>query len=406
MARITMKRNILVTATTFPRWKNDSEPPFVLNLCKELKKSFNVIVLAPHYKKAKKYEIMGGIKIYRFRYFFPVALQKVCYEGGILENLKRSFIARLQIPFLTIFELISVLRLLKKEDIDIIHAHWIIPQGFLAYVANKLTKKQYVVTAHAGDVFPLKNNIFKKLAKATLKNSSYCTVNSSYTKKAVNNIGKTIRIGVIPMGVNLKYFNIKNKSDFLKRNFKAKHIILFVGRLAEKKGLEYLIKAMPEVIRKFRNTKLLVIGKGPAENKLKQLTKKLDPDRKIIFLGKMSNEQLPKYYASSDIFVGPSITTKSGDTEGLGIVFLEAISSGIPVIGTNVGGIPDIIKNNKTGLLVEQKNPKELSKAIIKMISDNKLRKKLQYNAYQHIKELYNWKNIGKRFTKVFKSIA
>jgi glycosyltransferase involved in cell wall biosynthesis len=397
-----MKRNILVTATTFPRWKNDSEPSFVLNLCKELKKSFNIVVLAPHYKKAKKYGVIDGIKIYRFRYFFPAALQKVCYEGGVLENLKKSPIARLQIPFLAIFELISVLRLLKKEDIDIIHAHWIVPQGFLAHVTNKLTKKPYVVTAHAGDVFTLKNNLLKKLAKSTLKNSSYCTVNSSYTKKAVDNICKTTRIEVIPMGVNLKSFNMKKKSNFLKRNFKAKDIILFVGRLAEKKGLEYLIKAMPDVIRKFRNAKLLVIGKGPTENKLKQLTKKLNLDRKIIFLGKMSNEQLPKYYASSDVFVGPSIITKSGDTEGLGIVFLEAISSGIPVIGTNVGGIPDIIKNNKTGLLVEQKNSKELSKAIIKMISDNKLRKKLQYNAYQHIKEVYNWKNIGERFTKVF----
>ena len=133
-----MGRKILVTATTFPRWKDDTEPGFVFYLSNLLsKKGHKVTALVPHHFNAKRYELMGNIKVYRFPYFYPYKLQKLCYDGGILENMKKSIFAKIQAPFLFLAELINMKKIIQKEKIDLIHAHWILPQGVLAALFKK-----------------------------------------------------------------------------------------------------------------------------------------------------------------------------------------------------------------------------------------------------------------------------
>ncbi len=400
------KKKILVTATTFPRWKNDSEPSFVYALSSTLeKKGYKTVVLAPHYYKAKIFEVMGNLKVYRFPYFYPLRFQRLCYEGGILENLKKSFLAKIQMPFLLLSEYFHTIKIIKKEKIDFIHAHWIVPQGFIAALIKKLYKIPFISTAHAGDVFPLKKGMIKNLARFAIKNSSYVTANSSFTKSSILRLMNVKNIEVVPMGVDLKNFNAKNKDNKLRTKYNIKNeFILFVGRLAEKKGVEYLIRAIPLVLEKLPNSKLLIVGDGPEKEKLTNLTKKLNLEEYVIFVGKLRLEDLPKFYATADVFVGPSIVTEKGDTEGLGIVFLEAIASGTCVIGSNVGGIPDIIKHNKTGLLVEQKNPKQLAHSIVSLLKNKKLQKKLNKNAIRHI-STYSWDIIASKFEKIYDKI-
>ena len=131
------KKKVLVTATTFPRYKDDTEPSFVFDLCKEMKAEYDQIVLVPSDPNAKDKEEMDGIPIMRFRYFFK-KLQRLCYEGGIRPNMEKSFLARIQAPFLFFAEFFAVRKMVKKEKIDLIHAHWIIPQGLVAYVMKKM----------------------------------------------------------------------------------------------------------------------------------------------------------------------------------------------------------------------------------------------------------------------------
>ena len=401
-------KNVLVTATTFPRWKDDAEPNFVYVLSNLLaKKGYNITVLAPHHYGAKKFEILGNLKVYRFPYFYPLRFQRLCYEGGVLENIRKSFIAKIQVPFLFISELFYTTRIIKKEKIDLIHAHWVIPQGVIAAIIKKLYKIPFIATAHAGDIFPIRKNMLKNLARFALKNSSYITVNSSFTKNSILKIYNANNIEVIPMGINLNEFNPKKMENKLKNKYGSENkLILFVGRLAKKKGVEYLIKSMPLVLKNLPRTKLLVIGYGPEKIKLLNLTKELKIEDNVIFIGKVRNQDLPKYYATADLFVGPSIVTETGDTEGLGIVFLEALASGTCVIGSNVGGIPDIIKHNKTGILVQQKNSHQLAKAIVKILRNEKLSKRLVKNGQLHVKNNYSWNLVGKKFNRVFGTIA
>lgn len=400
-------KNILVTATTFPRWKNDTEPNFVFMLSRLLAGHGNkVVVLAPHFHKARKFEVIDGVRIYRFSYFFPYRLQKVCYEGGIFGNLKKYKIALFQLPLLVASEFFNMARLIKKEKIDVVHAHWILPQGFLAYLCKKLFNVPYVATAHAGDVFPLKNKFFRLLSNLAIKNSDFCTANSTYTKKELKKISGSKSIRLIPMGVDVNQFAGKSKNMGLSEKLGIKkEFILSVGRLVEKKGTKYLIMAMRAVVEKFPNAKLIIVGDGPERNSLEALTKKLGLGRNVIFAGKISSNNLPEFYSSADLLVGPSIITESGDTEGLGVVFLEALASGTCVIGSDVGGIPDIIEHNKTGLLVRQKDSKQLAAAISRLLLNAKLRKRLALNGQRKVKKIYSWNLIGKKFNEIFMQV-
>lgn len=402
-----MGKRILVTATTFPRWKNDTEPSFVFYLSNFLsKKGHKVTVLVPHHYNAKRYEIMDNVGVYRFPYFYPYKLQRLCYEGGILENLRKSILARVQIPFLFLIELLYMRKIIKKEKINLIHAHWILPQGILAALYKKFFRVPYIITVHAGDIFPIRNAIFKYFSKFTLRNCDYCTANSSYTKEAILNIFKIKNIEVIPMGVDFKVFGKNKKNHTIRKRFNIDgKFILFVGRLAEKKGVKYLLMAMPDVLKKFPDAKLVIVGDGFEKDNIIKLISELGLTKNVVLAGKIENKELPDYYATADVFVGPSIITKKGDTEGLGVVFLEALASVTCVIGSNVGGIPDIIKNNKTGLLVKEKDPRELAEAIIKVLSDAKLRDKLARQGQKYIKANFSWDNIAESFDNMIKEI-
>ncbi len=399
--------NILVTATTFPRWQHDAEPAFVYFLSRLLaKRGHTVINLVPHHPGAKLFEEKDGMKIYRFKYFFEKQ-QRLCYDGGILANLKKSRFAKLQVPLLVAAEYLAIRKILKKEKIDIMHAHWIIPQGYLAALIKKKFGIPYIVTAHAGDVFPLKSTLLKRFGRIALRNCDACTVNSLATKKAVEAVMPLDRIHVIPMGVDLSAFSPSKKDASLRKQLgMPDQLILFVGRLAEKKGLTFLLDAMPTVLKKFPKAKLLIIGDGPLKSALEQQAQQLGIHKSVIFIGKMSNDELPRYYATADLFVGPSIVTASGDTEGLGVVFLEALASGTAVIGSNVGGIPDIIKDGITGLLVEQKNAKALAEKIIEMLRNLKLRQTLVKNGQKHIQRNYDWETIADEFDLLLKNVA
>jgi len=397
---------VLVLTTTFPRWENDSTPPFVYNLCKNLSPDFKITVLAPHHPQAKFKETMGGLKIHRFPYFFPFELQRLCYEGGILPNIKSSFLAKIQIPFLIFSELVFACRLAKKEKPKLIHAHWTVPSGTIALIIKRFFDIPVLVTAHAGDVFS-KNKLIEYSNYLVIKYADFITVNSKATKKALLRPNKKCsRVSIIPMGVDAHKFKPirrgKTRKIRNKLGLNNKKIILFVGRLAEKKGTSYLVKAMPEILKKFPDSHLLLIGYGPEEKKLKTLTKRLGLREKISFLGRIPNEELPLYYNLGDVFVAPSIQTESGDTEGLGVVLLEATACGTPVIGTDIGGISDIIKNKQTGLLVKQRNPKKIAQAVILLLENPLIKKKISSNSERKIVELFTWKVVTKKFKRVY----
>ncbi len=395
-----MKRKVLVLASTFPRWKNDTLPPFIYELSRRLTKEFDVSVLAPHYPKAKTYEVMEGLKVYRFRYFLE-RYEKLACSGGILPLLKKCRLYYFLVPFFLLGEFLALMKLTKKLKPNIIHAHWIIPQGFIAALNKKINKIDYILTTHGGDIFGLQGKILTTIKNFTLKKASRITVVSNAIKKEIlTKLNSKLDISVIPMGVDSVLFNPSKRDNSIKENY---HIngpfLLFVGRLTEKKGVKYLIEAMPKIIKNFPKTKLIIIGNGELEQKLKELTNRLNLEENIFFIGAIQNKELPKYYATADIFIGPSIISRGGDTEGFGLTFVEAGMSGCWLIGSDIGGISDIIEDGKNGFLTKEKNSEDISNKIIKSI---KLRHKFN-NSRKILVNKFDWKVISEKYRGILK---
>ncbi|MFH1551668.1 MAG: glycosyltransferase family 4 protein [bacterium] len=169
-----------------------------------------------------------------------------------------------------------------------------------------------------------------------------------------------------------------------------------VSRLVKKNGLEDLIQAGQYLDFPF---KILIIGKGSDKDKLIKLTKKLNLEEKIFFLGHIQYEDLVSYYSASDVFVRPSLS------EGLGNVFLEAMANELPIIGTNVGGIPDFLKHRETGLFCKVNNPKSIAEQIKEILFDRTLQKKIIMNGMKLVEENYTWHNIALKMKKIFLSL-
>src|SRR5210317_2568346 len=168
------KKKLLVTTSTFPRWKNDTDPPFVYELSRRLTYYFDISVLTPNYPGAHTREEISGIKVHRFRYFFR-NLELLAGSEGILPTLKKNSLFYLLVPFFLIGELWALLKLTRKIKPDIIHAHWILPQGFIAALAKKITGVPYVLTTHGGDIYGMQGKFSTALKRYALNNAAHTT---------------------------------------------------------------------------------------------------------------------------------------------------------------------------------------------------------------------------------------
>ena len=403
---------VLVLTTTFPRWKNDTTPAFVYELSKRIKEEFEIVVLAPHCEGAKRFEIMEGLNVYRFPYFYPAKYQRLAYGGGILPNLKRSHLAKIQVPLLFLSELFYAFKIIREKKIDVIHSHWIIPNGLIGAICKKIQKKKHLLTLHAAGLFALERlPLKKKIANFVVEHCDKITVVSSYIhERLLNLIQPKIldniknKTEIIPMGVNTSLFRLNtNKNELkIKYSIKSKSVLLFTGRLAEKKGLAYLIKAMPEVLSKSSNTELIICGDGPLKKEMEQLVKEIDLEKFVRSTGYVTNKEKIDYLSLSDILIVPSIVAQSGDTEGLPVVILEGLAAGKPIIASDVSGVKDVIKDGWNGFLVEQRNPEQIAEKVLELLNEEELRVRFSKNALETAKK-YDWEVIGGEYEKIIK---
>ncbi|MBI2139339.1 glycosyltransferase [Candidatus Woesearchaeota archaeon] len=390
---------VLFLSSMYLRYKGDTRGLMVYELAKNLlKKGISVEVIAPHDRQCKKDEDMGGIMVRRFPYFYPRSLQKLTYGAGIPTNLRRSIMAKLQVPLFGVSFLNKAVE--RAGHADIIHAQWIEP-GLIAVAAGKIAKKPVIVTVRR--INP--RGISRAVAKFVLQHADCIIFNSTFTKDECLKIAKPKRYAVIANGVDTQMF--KKQSSMMRSALaipKSNKIILFVGLLVEKKGVEYLIKAMKEIEPLHPHTALLIVGEGPESERLKSLAESLGLKNSIRFLGQVDPETLAKIYGIADIFVLPSIKDSGGETETLGVVLLEAMASELPVIASDVGGIPDIVDRN-VGSLVPQKDPHALAKTLIRLLDSPRLAAKMGKAGRKKAMEHFSSRKQAEKTIKLYREV-
>lgn len=398
------KRRILVLTSTFPRWKSDTEPGFVFELSKNLvRNGYSVDVIAPHAPGAKHFEELEGLRVYRYQYFFE-RFQGLSYQGGISANLKSNKLNYLLIPFFFIFQFFTIINRVKNDDYDLIHAHWLIPQAFMAVLASKYIpdfNTPILCTSHGADLYTLNSFFLKRVKKWVAKYCVHVCVVSNAMKNFIEKSGiKNKDVSVLSMGVDLKNIFIPSKE--IKR---IDNRLIFVGRFVDKKGIPVLIKALSKVVLLNPDVELLLVGDGPLRQEISAMVMSYGLEKNISFYGSEIKEKLPKLYSSASIAVVPSIIDKSGDTEGLGLVTIEAMGCECVVVASELEPIKEVIEDQITGILFQPGNSEQLSQCLIDLLNNKNKRESISKEGRKKSKQLYDWENITIDYCKLMESL-
>lgn len=393
---------ILVLTSTYPRWENDTDPKFVYNLCQYLGQDNEVHVVAPHAEGTATKEVKNGIRVFRYRYCIE-RWETLAYDGGILPNLKQNRFRLLLVPFFLVSQCLLTIKLLRRYNYDVIHAHWIIPQGLVALLARPFAKvpPTIVATSHGGDLFALKGGLLARVKRWVTQGADHLTVVSSTMKaKAVEQQLKDEKsTSVIPMGVD-------SRGAFRPpREGSARKGLLFVGRLVNKKGIEYLLQALPRVLEQNPNETLTIIGSGPLQASLEDLARNLGISEQVLFLGSLINTEIPDYLRSAAVTIFPSIVADDGDQEGTPVAIMEALACECAIIVSDYPGARDIIENGKNGILVSQRSTEQLAQAVTLLLQSPQMRRKLGVAGRTSVQQHYDWQVIGSKFITLFQTL-
>lgn len=398
-----VRHRLLVLASTYPRWCGDHEPGFVHELNRRLVDTFEVHVICPHAPGAASQEVLDGVTIHRFRYA-PVAVETLVQDGGILANLKRAPWKWCVVPFFILGLLVEILKQLRRTRPDCIHAHWIVPQGLALALFGVITKKlpPFLLTSHGGDLFSLRGRLFSTLKRWVLRRASAVTVVSRPMLREAAMLGADAdRTSVIPMGVDFEdRFSLEPRVE------RVAGRILFVGRLVEKKGLKYLIQALPTIRQRVHSAHLVVVGSGPEMPALTAMVSALGLQDCVQFRGALSQEALPEFYRQASVFVAPFVDAVSGDREGLGLVSIEAVACGCPVVVGDVPVVADIFLDTEMDMRAIPGCPESLAQKIgdVLVAPEQAIRRVLEVR--QRLTGQLSWEIVKTRYSVLLKNMV
>ncbi len=397
------RRTILVVASTYPRWHGDHEPGFVHELNRRLVDQFHVHVVCPHAPGVAPDEVMDGVSIHRFAYA-PGPLETLVQDGGILANLNRSPWKWGLVPFFFLGMVVACLRCIRQIEPHAIHAHWIIPQGLAIALLSVFSRRlpPFLITSHGGDLFGLRGRIFRLLKHWVLRRASAITVVSRPMVQAIVELEVPLNeISVIPMGVD---FSRRFSVDRGKKRIAGQ--ILFVGRLVEKKGVKYLIDALPMIRARVPGAHLVVVGAGPELGALAAQVCSLGLDDCVEFRGPLPQDALPQLYQSASVFVAPFIDADSGDKEGLGLVTIEAIACGCPVVVGDVAVVADIFLDTEMDMRAIPGSPESLAAKITSVLLAPEAALQRTAVIRERLEERLGWPSVASRYGALLTAVG
>ena len=394
---------VLVIGSVYPRFDKDAEVPWLRTSVAHLKKAgVEIQVLAPSYKGLKSHEI-DGTRVNRFRYA-PTSWEILTHEEGAPSKMaSRPWLQLLAIPYI-INGFFKCLKICRKWRPDIIHAHWPFPHAYIALGAAKLFRIPLVLNFHGAELLLIrKKKWVKPLLKFAIGQAQAVFANSSFTAGKIKAI-RNVDVEWSPYGTTL---DEREGSGLAPHPVNGKFKVLFVGRHIERKGICYLIEAAKYLSAdKFE---IRIVGEGDLTEELKAQAAQLEGDKNaasIVFTGKLVAPELAREYREANVFVLPAIVDHKGDTEGLGVVLIEAMELGLPINASDVGGIPDVVVNNESGILVPEKDPVALADAIKRIESDPQYTESLLEGARNRIAEHFTWDNITRRQIEIYEQLT
>lgn len=387
-----------VLTSTYARDPDDTQVPWMRELNNRLVNQVeHLVVMAPSYRNLKSHEI-DGLKVERFRYA-PSCVEALTHDEGAPNKTRRLGPKLLAVPYL-LCGVIAVFFWCIKHRINVLHVHWPFPHGFWAILPKYLLGIRIVSFSHGAELAMARRSPgVHHVLSWLLRMSDERLANSSHTATGVEQVSGLLA-KVIPYGASIEgrgTIEMPNGAD-------ETELLLFCGRLIQRKGIDVLLRAMPAILHE-RDVRLVITGEGDRKDEWMQLASELGLDSVVEFAGFVSDDELAVLYQQCSAYVHPAIFDDRGDTEGLGVVLVEALSYGCAVVASAVGGIIDVISHEKTGLLVPEKDSKALADAVVRILEDKVLASKLGAQGLVHVQEFFDWDHIATHTREVWQSV-
>lgn len=390
-----MKPRLLIITSAYKRsaqeqaYTND----FVAHYAERMTAHYEVFVLTPIDKGAAKREILNGVQVIRHRQF-PIGEVGIAYGSGVMPNIRRNPMKAVIVPFFLRYLYQSILEIVQTESINVVHAHWMIPAGWIAAKVKKDHNLTYklIVTSHGSDIAVAAKSIFKNRVEKSFEQIDVYTCVSNDLKQQANQLFPAQEIHVAPMGTDFHLFHPSKFSSLIRDEFAHEGpVLLFVGRLVKEKGIDLLIDAFLELQKDHPHASLWVVGDG---NLIEELQAGCG-DSNVYFFGYRDHDYCSVLFASADLFILPS------ESEGLGLVCMEAMASGTPCLVTDLSVFREFIEADRTGYFLRERSSLSIRTSLHELLSDLSALKATGEVARASVVEHYSWEATIARYRQL-----
>ncbi len=399
---------VLFVTSTFPRGEDDDQVPWLLELALVLReKGVELEVLAPTYAGLESHEVFG-IPVHRYRYS-PKKYEVVTHEAGAMNNLVGRRDLALPAFALVGAGMAAAARLARRERYDVIHSHWPLPMGLPAqtgaWAARTAGKNpRLVATFHGAEVaLARRKSHYRPVLKWLTRNLDAAVANSSSTATTVREL-TGVEAHVIPFGPprgTVELYREPDSKGSPQEGLRQKGlpIVLAVGRMIERKGFPVLVRAAERLRGRAR---VVIVGGGEYGPVVQKEIERRGTGDVVELAGRLSNADLRDLYERCAVLCLPAIVDSRGETEGLGVVLVEAMSHGKPVVASRLGGIIDAVSDGETGILVPPEDPDTLADALLRVIEEPGLARRLGEAGRERAKKVFSWNGIAERHLELY----
>ena len=401
---------IAVITSSYPRYPGDSVAPFVKSICEHLAKLGHAVEVVAPYDPAIKPFVTQTVPVHRFRYIWPASLHRMGHARSLENDTNLRSSSYLLLPFFLVASFFALLRLTARQRSQAIYAHWVLPNGLAAACVARVRHLPLVISLHGSDIFIARSKpIFRAITRWIFRNATLVTACSKELAQWAKALGAPENTILLPWGADPEVFTPERHHPDQRQPLQINEDVVKIGslgRFVHKKGFPYLIKAISSIIEEHPNIRLVLGGDGALREDLTRDVKGLGIESIVTFPGIIPWDQVPAFLANLDIFVLPSIRDPKGNVDGLPTVLLEAMSSGVAVIASDIGGTSLVIENEQNGLLIPSGNTTALAEAITELVKDGVKRKALGIAARRSVLNQFNWEQIARTLSVHFVALA
>jgi glycosyltransferase involved in cell wall biosynthesis len=398
---------ILAVTSTYPRYPGDGVAPFVGSIVSGVADlGHDVHVLVPEHADWRWPARDGRVTFHRYRYS-PV---RSWTPWGFSESLAGGSTIRKPLYLLAPVVAASAVRAARKilsgGGFDVVHAHWVVPNGPIGRLAAGATP--LIVSMHGSDVAVAeRSRAFGRVASWTFERASAVTAPSRDLLSRARELGAHEPLELVPYGADeVEVSNDAAAAVRSRLGIAADDVLVVgIGRLIPVKGFDYLVDALADAWSDDRRLRLVLVGDGSERMALADRARSLGVADRVELVGAVAHDNVPEYLAAADVVVVPSIHF-DGLVDGLPNVALEAMAAAKPLVATRVGGLPDLVRDDRNGLLVEEKSATELASVIRRLAGDADLRARLGAAARDEIRAERSWESVARRFVEVYERAA